>query len=153
MEELANLDADDEALNRWKQSLIKKDAVHSALPPGPHLPYFERDKGLKSRRVIGAKCQVTELAIVVEGREDMVIDLLSSKVQDAIAKKELKLTFKEGAEYRMRVKFMYASFSYYQRCPASIHKAMNTVSRTLWSVSSFFKWSKRGLSPSTRQRK
>ena len=103
VEELASLDKDDEALNRWKQTLIKKDGA--ALPQGTTKLHIHKSVDLIVK-TSGSKCQVTELAIVVEGRDDMIVDFTSQKVQDAIAKKELKLTFKEGAEYRMRVKFM-----------------------------------------------
>lgn len=87
--EYANLDADDEALNRWKASLgIGKDAAATASigEPGDM-----------------RKAVILELALEVDGRPTVVIDL---NAPDALASLSAKpFTIKEGVQFSMCVKF------------------------------------------------
>ncbi|KAF9967164.1 hypothetical protein BGZ70_010564 [Mortierella alpina] len=82
MNEYENLDADDEALRRWKESLGVKS---SGVPDGsdPH------------------NVVVLELRLLVEGRPDVILDL----TQPAEVLKTQSFTIKEGVEYRLLVKF------------------------------------------------
>jgi len=85
--EYAKLDAEDESLARWKASLgIGATTTSSISEPGDN------------RTVV-----ILELALLIEGRPDVVIDL---DQPDAVKNLEkTPFTIKEGAEYRMRVKF------------------------------------------------
>ncbi|KAG2226832.1 hypothetical protein INT45_005797 [Circinella minor] len=84
MEEYQQLDAQDESLNKWKESLGLKGGA-----PGP------TDD---PRRVV-----VEYIALEVEGRSDVRVDLSNP---EALANaKETPFTIKEGVEYRMKVKF------------------------------------------------
>ncbi|CCX06686.1 rho guanidine dissociation inhibitor [Pyronema domesticum] len=88
VEEYAKLDAEDESLARWKASLgIGAAAATGSIgEPGDN------------RTVV-----ILELALIVAGRPDVVLNLDSP---DAVSKlEESPFTVKEGAEYRMRVKF------------------------------------------------
>ncbi|KAJ3000475.1 hypothetical protein HDV02_005340 [Globomyces sp. JEL0801] len=82
--ELATLDAADESLRKWKESLgVGKAAAADSADP---------------RKVI-----VHALALEVAGREDISIDL---STPEALAKlKDQTMTIKEGAEYRLKVVF------------------------------------------------
>jgi len=85
VEEYTKLDADDEALNRWKASL-----------------------GLGSGKTIGdisdpRKVIIEELALEVSDRSDIVVDLKAPGALEELKSKPF--TIKEGAEYRMRIKF------------------------------------------------
>ncbi|KAH6561612.1 hypothetical protein BASA50_002336 [Batrachochytrium salamandrivorans] len=85
LEELAQLDAQDESLKKWKESLGVGAAA--ALPAGAD-----------PRRVI-----VLALTLEVAGRPDVSIDL---STPDAIKALETNvLTIKEGVEYRLKVTF------------------------------------------------
>ncbi|KAI7881705.1 rho-gdp dissociation inhibitor [Lichtheimia hyalospora FSU 10163] len=85
MEEYQNLDAQDESLNKWKESLGLKAGASSGPTDDP-------------RNVV-----VEYIALEVEGREDVKVDLSTA---DAIEKaKSAPFTIKEGVEYRMKVKF------------------------------------------------
>ncbi|KAF8248914.1 rho guanidine dissociation inhibitor [Wilcoxina mikolae CBS 423.85] len=86
--EYAKLDAEDESLARWKASLgIGAAATTGSIgEPGD------------TRTVV-----ILELALLIKGRPDVVIDL---DQPDAVKNLEkTPFTIKEGAEYRMRVKF------------------------------------------------
>jgi len=86
--EYANLDADDEALNRWKASLgIGKDNVAASIgEPGDM-----------------RKAVILELALEVQGRPTVVINLSE---KDALANLSAKpFIIKEGASFTMKVKF------------------------------------------------
>ncbi|KAG0216553.1 hypothetical protein BGX28_000067 [Mortierella sp. GBA30] len=80
--ELENLDADDDALRRWKESLGVKSAGVSKLDD-PH------------------NVKVLFLILKVEGRPDVLLDL-SQSAEDL---KKQSFTIKEGTEYRLVVKF------------------------------------------------
>ncbi|RKO82710.1 rho-gdp dissociation inhibitor [Blyttiomyces helicus] len=84
VEELAQLDAADESLKKWKESLgLKGQAAGPADDP---------------RKVV-----VLALALEVDGRSDVVVDL---STPDAIkALENQNMTIKEGVEYRLKVKF------------------------------------------------
>ncbi|CDH51697.1 rho-gdp dissociation inhibitor [Lichtheimia corymbifera JMRC:FSU:9682] len=85
MEEYQNLDAQDESLNKWKESLGLKAGASVGPSDDP-------------RNVV-----VEYIALEVEGREDVRVDLSTA---DAIEKaKSAPFTIKEGVEYRMKVKF------------------------------------------------
>ncbi|ORX89260.1 E set domain-containing protein [Basidiobolus meristosporus CBS 931.73] len=84
IQELTALDAEDESLRKWKENLgLGKAPVSATDDP---------------RKVI-----VLQLALEVEGRPDVVLDL---STPDAITKaKNEVITIKEGIEYRLKVKF------------------------------------------------
>ncbi|KAI1319453.1 hypothetical protein EDD11_004030 [Mortierella claussenii] len=81
MNEYQTLDADDEALRRWKESL----GITSAAATGddPH------------------NVVVLQLALEVAGRPDVVLDLTKSEEE----LKKHSFTIKEGVEYRVKVLF------------------------------------------------
>ncbi|CAO3568224.1 unnamed protein product [Mortierella alpina] len=82
MNEYQNLDADDNALRRWKESLGVSSST-AADGTDPH------------------NVVVLELRLLVDGRPDVILDLTKSE-------KELEnqsFTIKEGVEYRLLVKF------------------------------------------------
>ncbi|KAJ3325697.1 hypothetical protein HDV06_003498 [Boothiomyces sp. JEL0866] len=84
LEELAQMDAADESLKKWKESLgVGKGGAANSSDP---------------RKVI-----VHALALEVAGRDDISIDL---STQEALAKLSGQtMTIKEGAEYRLKVVF------------------------------------------------
>ncbi|KAI9028580.1 immunoglobulin E-set [Hyaloraphidium curvatum] len=87
VQEYANLDAEDESLRKWKESLgIKGDAA----PAGP------KDD---PRKVV-----VLSLALEVPGRQDVVMDVSSPA---AIAKLQASkpIVIKEGATYQLKLRF------------------------------------------------
>lgn len=86
VDEYAQLDAKDEALNRWKASL--GIGIGGATIGDPN------DK----RPVV-----ILKLCLEVAGREDVVIDLEQPGALETLTSKPF--TIKEGAEYSMRVKF------------------------------------------------
>lgn len=77
---LKNLDAEDEALNRWKAQLLAPASGNADDP----------------RKVI-----VTSMALVVAGRDDIVLDLQG----DLSQLKSNPIQVKEKAEYRIRISF------------------------------------------------
>lgn len=79
-EELAKLDANDESLNKWKESLGLKGQVGDSSD---------------SRNVV-----ILSLAMQVTGRDDVVLDLASALPTD-----NTNLVIKEGIEYRLKVTF------------------------------------------------
>jgi Rho GDP-dissociation inhibitor len=85
LEELTQLDKDDDALNKWKQSLLKNANTAGATTNDP-------------RRVV-----VLSLSMEVEGRPDVTLDLSSAEALEQT--KKSPITIKEGIEYRMKVKF------------------------------------------------
>ncbi|KAJ3019472.1 hypothetical protein HKX48_002061 [Thoreauomyces humboldtii] len=81
--ELAELDAQDESLKKWKESLGLKAAAGPSDDP---------------RKVV-----VLSLGMESPGVPDVIVDLSSA---DAIAKlKDQQMTIKEGVEYRLKVTF------------------------------------------------
>jgi len=85
VDEYTKLDADDEALNRWKASLGLASGSSMGDPSDP-------------RKVV-----ILELALEVCDRPDVVIDLSQPTALAQLTSKPF--TIKEGAEYSMRVKF------------------------------------------------
>ncbi|KAJ3285028.1 hypothetical protein HK104_009666 [Borealophlyctis nickersoniae] len=87
--ELAQLDAEDESLRKWKESLGLKATAGGPVqgaPPGD------------TRNVI-----VESLALEVAGRPDVVVRLAT---RDDIAKLQSQaMTIKEGVEYRLKIRF------------------------------------------------
>ncbi|KAF9361577.1 hypothetical protein BGX26_001582 [Mortierella sp. AD094] len=81
MDEYKNLDAEDEALNRWKQSLGVTTAAASGDDP---------------HNVV-----VLQIALEVAGRPDVVLDL-TKPVEEL---KKHSFTIKEGVDYRIKVLF------------------------------------------------
>ncbi|PWW77685.1 rho guanidine dissociation inhibitor [Tuber magnatum] len=88
VDEYAKLDAEDESLTRWKQSLgIGVGSAGGSLgKPG--------DK----RKVV-----ILQLCLLINGRDDVAIDLDTPEYIEKLSGKPF--TIKEGAEYRMRVRF------------------------------------------------
>lgn len=84
LDEYAKLDANDESLAKWKASL-----------------------GITANTTGGSTgkplVDILELALEVAGRDDVVLDLSKEGQLEELSKKTF--TIKEGAEYRMRVKF------------------------------------------------
>ena len=80
------LDQNDESLNRWKASL--------GISNSPALPVDPSDK---------RRCIIQSLALEVEGREDITIDLTAPGSVEALKKKPF--TIKEGAQFRMKANF------------------------------------------------
>ncbi|RKP10871.1 immunoglobulin E-set [Thamnocephalis sphaerospora] len=83
VDELANLDANDESLRKWKESLGLGKATGPADDP---------------RRVV-----VLQLAMEVEGRPDIVLDLSSPDSIEHV--KKSTFVIKEGVSYRLKIKF------------------------------------------------
>ncbi|KAF3384288.1 hypothetical protein F1880_002691 [Penicillium rolfsii] len=84
LQEYQELDKDDEALNRWKASL----GLNSGEPIGqPNDP----------------KCVIKSLALVTEGRPDVVIELSAPGAVDSL--KDKPFTIKEGAKFHIKVVF------------------------------------------------
>ncbi|KAF9117066.1 hypothetical protein BGX27_005616 [Mortierella sp. AM989] len=81
MDEYQKLDADDDALKRWKESLGVTTAASSGDDP---------------HNVV-----VLQLALEVAGRPDVVLDL----TQSAEELKKHSFTIKEGVDYRIKVLF------------------------------------------------
>jgi len=86
VEEYAKLDQNDESLNRWKASL--------GIATGAPLPVTPGD----TRR-----CVIQSLALEVEGRPDIVIDLTAPGSIEALRSKPFII--KEGAKFRMKANF------------------------------------------------
>ncbi|EYE93972.1 rho GDP-dissociation inhibitor [Aspergillus ruber CBS 135680] len=85
IEEYTQLDQNDESLNRWKASL----GLNSGEPIGdPNDP---------------RKCIIKSLALEVEGRSDVLIDLSAPGALDSL--KDKPFTIKEGATFRIKVVF------------------------------------------------
>ncbi|OQE31711.1 hypothetical protein PENSTE_c001G03764 [Penicillium steckii] len=84
LQEYQELDKDDEAMNRWKASL----GLNAGEPTGqPNDP----------------KCVIKSLALVVAGREDVVIDLSTPESVETLKNKPF--TIKEGAKFHIKVTF------------------------------------------------
>ncbi|KAF3907697.1 hypothetical protein AA313_de0207587 [Arthrobotrys entomopaga] len=87
LDELHKLDAEDESLAKWKASLgLTPDAVGAPVDPN--------DK----RTVV-----IEELALEVEGREDITVDLTKPGAVEAL--KNTPFIVKEGSPYEMKIKF------------------------------------------------
>ncbi|CAO3647362.1 unnamed protein product [Cunninghamella blakesleeana] len=85
LDEYNQLDAQDESLKKWKESL----GLNASGTTGP------TDD---PRRVI-----VEQIALEVEGRSDVVVNLSTQAALEQA--KNTPFTIKEGVEYRMKVKF------------------------------------------------
>ncbi|VDI06058.1 Rho GDP-dissociation inhibitor [Mytilus galloprovincialis] len=83
LENILKKDQEDESLNKYKQALLGGGDAQDPFPNDP-------------RRVI-----VTELALVVQDREDVTLDLTG----DLAKLKDQVFVIKEGSAYKMRVKF------------------------------------------------
>ena len=80
-------DQNDESLNRWKASL-----GISSSPPIHVDPKDQR------------RCVIKSLALEVEGRSDITIDLTAPGSVEALKSKPF--TIKEGAKFRMKANFV-----------------------------------------------
>ncbi|KAI9705483.1 MAG: hypothetical protein M1836_006238 [Candelina mexicana] len=85
LEEYNKLDQNDESLRRWKESLGIGAGDSVSNPNDP-------------RRAI-----ITSLALEVEGRSDIVIDLTAPGAVESLKNKPF--TIKEGAKFRMKAVF------------------------------------------------
>ncbi|KAI9821750.1 MAG: hypothetical protein M1827_002331 [Pycnora praestabilis] len=85
VEEYKQLDQNDESLRRWKESLGIGAGATLSDPKDP-------------RRAI-----ITSLALEVEGRPDIVVDLTAPGSLEALKKKPYSI--KEGAKFRMKAVF------------------------------------------------
>ncbi|EDV27881.1 uncharacterized protein TRIADDRAFT_20518 [Trichoplax adhaerens] len=83
LDEIKNLDADDESLVKYKQSLLAGVDLTAAPKDDP-------------RRVI-----VEKMGLVVQGRDDIELDLTG----DLSELKEKTIVIKEGTEYRIKIFF------------------------------------------------
>lgn len=83
LDEIKNLDADDESLIKYKESLLAN--VDPAMAPADD-----------PRRVV-----VQQMAFVVDGRENVNLDLTG----DLNSLKDKTIVVKEGVEYRIKVTF------------------------------------------------
>jgi len=90
MEEYSKLDAEDEALNRWKASL----GLGGGASDANRLPVEAGDT---------RKCIIQSLAMEVEGRPDFVIDLTAPGAAEDLKSKPF--TIKEGTTFCMKVQF------------------------------------------------
>ena len=81
------VDQNDESLNRWKASL-----GISSSPPIPVDPKDQR------------RCVIKSLALEVEGRPDITIDLTGPGAVESLKSKPF--TIKEGAKFRMKANFV-----------------------------------------------
>lgn len=87
VEEYAKLDQNDESLNRWKASLGISSSPPIAVDP-------------KDQR----RCVIRSLALEVEGRPDITIDLTAPGSVEALKSKPFII--KEGAHFRMKATFV-----------------------------------------------
>jgi len=85
IDEYKNLDQDDEALNRWKASLGLGAGDSVSDPSDPR------------------KCIILSLALEVEGRPDITIDLTTPGALENLNKSPF--TIKEGCKYQMKAVF------------------------------------------------
>ncbi|XP_063445020.1 rho GDP-dissociation inhibitor 1-like isoform X1 [Mytilus trossulus] len=83
LENILKKDQEDESLNKYKQALLGGGDAKDPFPNDP-------------RRVI-----VTELALIVQDRDDVTLDLTG----DLAKLKDQVFVIKEGSAYKMRVKF------------------------------------------------
>lgn len=86
VDEYTKLDAEDEALNRWKKSLGLGATSPAIGDPSDKRPVI-----------------IEQLCLEVVGRPDVVLDLTLPGALESLGMKPF--TIKEGAEYCMRVKF------------------------------------------------
>ncbi|EEH06622.1 rho GDP dissociation inhibitor [Histoplasma capsulatum var. duboisii H88] len=86
VEEYKQLDANDESLNRWKASLGLGTGTSISDPNDPR------------------KCIIKSLALEVEGREDITIDLSAEGSVEKL--KEKPFTIKEGCRFRIKATFV-----------------------------------------------
>ncbi|KAJ5587275.1 Rho GDP-dissociation inhibitor [Penicillium hispanicum] len=84
LQEYQELDKDDEAMNRWKASLGLNAGNPVAKPGDP-------------------KCVIKSLALQVQGRNDVVIDL--STPDSVKSLKDKPFTIKEGAHFNIKATF------------------------------------------------
>ncbi|KAI9732405.1 MAG: hypothetical protein M1834_001613 [Cirrosporium novae-zelandiae] len=85
VEEYQKLDQNDESLNRWKASLGLAGGDSISDPNDPR------------------RCIIESLALEVEGRPDIVVDLTSPGSAESLKSKPF--TIKEGARFRMKAVF------------------------------------------------
>ncbi|EAS27938.3 rho-gdp dissociation inhibitor [Coccidioides immitis RS] len=86
VEEYQKLDANDESLNRWKASLGLGSGTAISDPNDPR------------------KCIIKSLALEVEGRPDITVDLSAPGSVEKL--KDKPFTIKEGCKFRMKATFV-----------------------------------------------
>ncbi|EXJ78751.1 hypothetical protein A1O1_09153 [Capronia coronata CBS 617.96] len=86
LDEYQKLDQEDEALNRWKASLGLATGKSISNPNDPRL------------------CIIKSLALEVEGRPDITIDLAQPGALETLKSKPF--TIKEGSRYQMKAVFV-----------------------------------------------
>ncbi|KAJ5246296.1 Rho GDP-dissociation inhibitor [Penicillium chermesinum] len=84
LDEYNKLDADDEAMVRWKASLGLNQGEPIGKPGDPN-------------------CVIKSLSLVVDGRPDVTIDLSSAGAVETL--KDKPFTIKEGAKFHIKVLF------------------------------------------------
>lgn len=96
------------SLKKWKESLLKGQAAGGSAGGRPF------SEALTMRTLIrilvhhdtegGKNVQIKSLSMVVQGRDDVTLDLATD--QAIAAAKEKTITIKEGCEYRLKITFM-----------------------------------------------
>ncbi|CAG8493676.1 1814_t:CDS:2 [Acaulospora colombiana] len=108
IDEYKMLDANDESLNKWKESLglnkVSGKGICFDLEIAPvkclSLHIYILNLGATSN---GPRVVILQLALEVSGRDDVVLDLSSPGALEHV--KNTPFVIKEGVEYRMKVKF------------------------------------------------
>ncbi|ODQ47217.1 hypothetical protein PICMEDRAFT_15201 [Pichia membranifaciens NRRL Y-2026] len=88
IQEYTNLDANDESLNKWKQSL--------GLNTGKALDVEAGDK----RKVV-----IISMTLVIEGEQPVVINLEKEKNYDSLKGKKISFKIKEKSVYKLVIRF------------------------------------------------
>ncbi|KAG0684256.1 hypothetical protein C6P40_002302 [Pichia californica] len=88
IQEYTNLDANDESLNKWKQSLGLNTGKALDIEPG--------DK----RKVV-----IISMSLLIEGEKPVVINLENEKNYDSLKDKKISFKIKEKSIYRLVIRF------------------------------------------------
>lgn len=88
IQEYTKLDANDESLNKWKQSL--------GLNTGDLLPVLPNDK----RKVV-----IISMTLKIEGEKPVIINLENEKDYNSLKDKKISFKIKEKSIYKLIIKF------------------------------------------------